>query len=74
MSGLKPGNGEEELGMPVNLGEKMGLEKGRIDVLNVCVSLFPSTRTSNEIFMLINHELSQIPHVESLLSVTETGK
>lgn len=58
VSGLKPGNGEEELGIPVNLGEKMSLEKGRIDGLNVCASLFPSTRTSNEIFMLINHELS----------------
>lgn len=41
---MKPENGgEEELGVQMNLGEKLSLEKGRIDVLNVCPFLFPDT-------------------------------
>lgn len=40
VSGVKPGNGEEELGVQVNLGEKLSLEKGKIDVLNVFLLCF----------------------------------
>lgn len=40
MSGVKPGKGEEQLGVQVNLGEKLSLEKERIDVLNVFLLCF----------------------------------
>lgn len=43
VSEVKPENGEEELGVQMNLGEKLNLEKERIDVLNVCPPLFPNT-------------------------------
>lgn len=43
VSGVEPENGEEELGVQMNLGEKLSLEKARINVLNVYPSLFPNT-------------------------------
>lgn len=44
VSGMKPEKGGEEgLGVQMNLGVKLSLEKGRIGVLNVCPFLFPNT-------------------------------
>jgi len=43
VSGVKLENGEERLGVQMNLAVKLSLEKGMIDPLNICPFLFPGT-------------------------------